>query len=615
MIRAVVAAAAMVLCVASGSVVAGPLDLLENDFEAAIGRIVPATVECRPWRVDSKRILSVSSGVVVSRRGLILSDGDVGIWFEGSDAASMKPVYSDDIEVRVPNLRGKGFRSFKAKVLHRNRDRNLDTSILRVEGNIDGVFGQPIGIGSSDDLRVGDFVFAAGMDAAAIDAQAPPTLKAGIVASLTPVEGTSASGRLQTFHISPAATRGMNGGPVVDAEGKLVGTISTFVPPNDPHQYLGRVVPIDALRAEYRSRPEGAEAFPERAARAVRTRQSARLELVFHGTARKAASRALVSIDVDRAEGRPLLRVEPGQGGLVPVPGWSASVSGILLPDRLHVATCLYNLANIAEGPFPGIDAHLPEPARLAAGIGSITALRVHLADGASTPATLVGHSPRDNLALLKLDSEAPASFVPPEPTERDDADSGRFVLALGCPYGVLRGPDPLLTFGVISKAHGPDIAEPWAGYLQTDAGITDGNSGGLAIDIQGRWIGMLTIWSPISHGRNSGIGFVLPAQRVLDVATALAAGRKLPWMGVEFEEKPGGLLLKRVLDGGPAAMAGLRANDRVVSIAGTPVNGLGAVRRALRTFWSGDTIEVRAQRAGESLPPVSLVLGAAPNA
>lgn len=607
-------ALALLVLPVPGPARAGPLDSLEGDFEKAISRITPATVECKPFGVPPEQVLGGSSGVVVGRKGLVFSDGDVGSFRKGKQGEKPEVAWSDDIEIRVPDLRGKGFRSYRATVIHRNR--KLDTSLLRVEDPRSTDFSSPLLPGRSDDLRVGDFAFAAG-NAFDLGSEAPPTLTAGVVSGLTPMTGTSASGRWAVFHVSAAVNPGMNGGPVCDAEGRLVGTISSYVGPGDPHQYLGRVVPIDVLRAEYAGLPEGKEIFPDRAGRGVRTQHAARMELVFHVLARRAAARGLVSIEVTRKEGTTLERVEPAGGRAVAtVPGWSAAVSGILLADRRHVVTCLYDLVNIAELIDPGVEAILPETARLQAGWDAITALHVVLPGGAVAPAKLVGRSERDNLALLALEQEAPQDAVVAEPTPEDDLVAGRFVVAVGCPFGRSRGPDPLLTIGLISKRHAWGSTDAWAGHFQTDAGITDGNAGGLAVDLEGRWIGMLSLWSPLRHGRNSGIGFILPAARVLDVARAVLAGRKPPFLGVSwgYDAERKGMVVSEVVADGPSAKAGVQKDDVIVRIAGEDVSSQEVAFGAVRTRWSGDVVELGVIRGKNSTPiPLAVTLGERP--
>ncbi|MCB9829029.1 MAG: serine protease [Planctomycetes bacterium] len=593
---------------------AGPLDMLEGDFEKAISRITPATVECKPYGIPPEQVLGGSSGVIVSRKGYIFSDGDVGSYRKGKQGEKPEVAWSDDVEVRVPDLKGKGFRAYRATVIHRNR--KVDTSLLRVEDARSGDFGSPLLPGRSDDLRVGDFAFAAG-NAFDMGSEAPPTLTAGVVASLTRMSGTSASGRYAAFHVSAAVNPGMNGGPVCDAEGRLVGTISSYVGPVDPHQYLGKVVPIDILRAEYGGMPEGKEIFPEREGKGVRTRNAARMELVFHVLARRAAAKGLVSIEVTRAEGATLDRKEHAGGGkLAQVPGWSSSVSGTLLPDRRHVVTCLYNLVNIAEVMDPGVEKILPETARLEAGWASISSLAVVLPDGAVAPAKLVGRSERDNLAVLELEQEAAAELVVADPAPESELVAGRFVVAVGCPFGSSRGPDPLLTIGLVSKRHDWGSTDPWAGYFQTDAGATDGNAGGLAVDLKGRWIGMLTVWSPIRHGRNSGIGFILPAARVLDATQAVLAGRKPPFLGVSwaYDAERKGMVVSEVVADGPAAKAEIKQDDVIARVAGQDVTSQEVAFGAVRTRWSGDVLEVGVLRGKNSAPlPFAITLGERP--
>jgi len=205
----------------------GSLSSVETEFKKAIQRVTPATVVCRPWGVDPRKVRTGTSGVIMSRKGLVLSDGDVGLYFDIPPGKKFKPAYikrADLIEIRIPNLKGKGFRSFKARVLR--RDRKLDTTLLRMEKPPSNMkFLRP---GDSEGLKVGDFAFAMG-DSFGHAEEAPPTLTGGVISSLVPAADAS-SGRWSYIYTSAAVNPGVNGGPLVDIHGRLVGTISNSVP-------------------------------------------------------------------------------------------------------------------------------------------------------------------------------------------------------------------------------------------------------------------------------------------------------------------------------------------------------------------------------------------------
>src|SRR5690606_36821227 len=123
-------------------------------------------------------------------------------------------------------------------------------------------------------------------------------------------------------------------------------------------------------------------------------------------------------------------------------------------------------------------------------------------------------------IGVFALDA-ADGPFPPPLPPADEAAlRRGRFVLALGNPYGAARPSQPLLTMGVLGKVHHESSAAPWRGQWQTDAAVLDVNAGGPAIDVEGRLLGLLHLWHPACHGRGSGIGFVVPRT---DVEAALA--------------------------------------------------------------------------------------------
>ncbi|MDF1700061.1 MAG: trypsin-like peptidase domain-containing protein, partial [Planctomycetota bacterium] len=270
----------------------GSISKVEDEFERAIGKVTPATCVCLPWGSPANRIIGGSSGVIMSRKGLVLSDGDVGIHLDRArgKGVKVKPEWSEEVEIRLPNLKGKGFRSFKARVIR--RDRELDSTLLRIEKAPSSL--KFLVAGNSDELKVGDFTFAMG-NSFGLAAEAPPTLTAGVVASLTP--GTQKKDSLyEHIYTSAAVNQGVNGGPLVDIHGHLIGTISSAVglvmkdvKQDDPqlaYAYFGKVVPIERLRAHYADLPEAKELFPQGKHKDPKLGESGALAHVFHTTAR-----------------------------------------------------------------------------------------------------------------------------------------------------------------------------------------------------------------------------------------------------------------------------------------------------------------------------------------
>jgi S1-C subfamily serine protease len=223
--------------------------------------------------------------------------------------------------------------------------------------------------------------------------------------------------------------------------------------------------------------------------------------------------------------------------------------------------------------------------------VADAESVSVALAAGGVYTATIVGTDSSNDLAVVRIEAEDL-----PDPVPLGDSDQlrvGQFVVAIGNPFGL----DRTLTVGVIS-ALSRVIESPDSRFIgeaiQTDAAINPGNSGGPLLDLEGRVIGVnAQIISPSQA--SAGIGFAIPVNTVRRVVPQLIAQGHYPhpWLGVSvlpFEAEGAqilreagmdvpvdeGLLVAEVVTGGPAAKAGIRAGDQVVSIGNTriPVGG-----------------------------------------
>ncbi len=603
----------------------GSLSKVEDEFEKAIQRVTPATVVCRPWGVEARKIRTGTSGVVMSRKGLVLSDGDVGLYFDIPKGEKFKTEHikrADLIEVRLPNLKGKGFRSYKATVI--KRDKDLDTTLMRMEKPPGGL--KYLKAGNSDALKVGDFAFAMG-NSFGHAAEAPPTLTAGVIASLPP-KGTETGGRYRYIYTSAAVNPGVNGGPLVDIHGHLVGTISNSVPlvgsgkpqdaPELAYAYMGKVIPVERLKHHYADLDEFAELFPEPKAAEPKGGETSALATVFHHTARK-AYRSVVSFKVKR-KGQLSLAEPAGRGKLVNIPRYLGPVSGVLVSRDGYILTSLYNVANTATLVHGQRWATAPDTVKVKACLEGIEKITVYMPDGKAAPATLVSHHQGLGLVLLKAElkpasaGETMTSHETMQPADVAEMKAGRFVLAIGNPFGAKRLDDPLLTVGLLSKRHVTGSEHPWASQWQTDAGVTDANCGGAAVDLQGRLMGVVTLWSATQHGRNSGIGFVIPWSEIQLVLPEMMRGRsyKPPFFGITWKQLGTELttVLDKILEGKAAEKAGLKSGDEIVKINGDAVSTPGDVRNLLRGTWSGDTLLLTIRRGGKE-QDVKITLGA----
>lgn len=234
--------------------------------------------------------------------------------------------------------------------------------------------------------------------------------------------------------------------------------------------------------------------------------------------------------------------------------------------------------------------------------------------DAAEYPARIVGRDPLTDLALLKIDTPAPLSYV--RWGDSDTARIGDWVLAVGNPFGL----DNTVSSGIIS-GRGRDLhAGPYDDFLQIDAAMNRGNSGGPTFDLHGNVIGINTaIYSP--NGGSVGIGFAIPANRARPVVEQLKAHGKVArgWLGVQIQEvtpaiadelglpKAAGALVSKVGGGGPAAVAGFEQGDVILSVNGRDIRRMHDLPLVIAEMPIGETAAVTVWRgnAALSLRPV----------
>jgi serine protease Do len=235
--------------------------------------------------------------------------------------------------------------------------------------------------------------------------------------------------------------------------------------------------------------------------------------------------------------------------------------------------------------------------------------INVTLNDKRTFKATVVGADPATDVAVIKID----ATNLPSLPLgDSDRIRVGDWAIAIGNPLGVLRGS---VTAGIIS-AQGRSNLNIFGGtpdfqdFIQTDASINFGNSGGPLCNIRGEAIGINTAINPSGQG----IGFAIPINLVKHVAEQLVAHGevKRAWLGVqladltpEIAEGFGlastmqGVVIQSVLDDTPAAKAGLKRNDVVVEFDGQPVSDLQKFRLHVADTPSGKRVPVVVVREG----------------
>jgi Do/DeqQ family serine protease len=224
----------------------------------------------------------------------------------------------------------------------------------------------------------------------------------------------------------------------------------------------------------------------------------------------------------------------------------------------------------------------------------------VSLSDRRQFPAKVLIADPRTDLAVLKIDvgSERLPTLAIADST---GLQVGDLVLAIGDPFGV----GQTVTNGIISALN--RTAEGGGSYIQTDAPINRGNSGGALVDMNGDLIGINSfILSP--SGGSAGIGFAIPGQLVRRVVeTAVGGGHALvrPWLGAKLDPvtpdiarslglpKPQGALVTNVWPGSPADKAGIHNGDVVLTVGGGQVDDPAGVDFQVSTHRPGDVVAV----------------------
>jgi serine protease Do len=221
---------------------------------------------------------------------------------------------------------------------------------------------------------------------------------------------------------------------------------------------------------------------------------------------------------------------------------------------------------------------HVVAPARDNAVVESIT---VTLADRTEYTARVVGRDEDSDLAVLKIEPRGQLPFV--RFASSEEVRVGDWVVAIGNPYSL----GGSVTAGIVSALHrnlpGGGVFDR---YIQTDASINSGNSGGPLFDLQGNVVGINTaLYSPT--GGNIGIGFAIPAEQARPIVDALRRGERVRrgYIGVSLQslstgevaetlgvDRNRGELITSVTAGGPAARAGIEQGDVVISVAGKPV-------------------------------------------
>jgi len=245
--------------------------------------------------------------------------------------------------------------------------------------------------------------------------------------------------------------------------------------------------------------------------------------------------------------------------------------------------------------------------------------IKVKLSNEKVYDARIVGRDPKTDLAVIKIDSRESLPFA--VLGDSDKLRVGQWAVAIGNPFGL----DRTFTVGVISATGRSNMGiETYEDFIQTDASINPGNSGGPLLNIYGEVIGINT--AIVAAGQ--GIGFAIPINMAKHVVEQLVSKGSVSrgWLGVSIQpvtdeiaagfglKKAAGALVNGVVDGSPAARAGIRQGDVITAIDGREIKDVQQLQRVVAEIPIGKRVELTLVRGGKPLR-LQLVLGSAESA
>lgn len=258
--------------------------------------------------------------------------------------------------------------------------------------------------------------------------------------------------------------------------------------------------------------------------------------------------------------------------------------------------------------------------------IGGANKIQVNLKDGSKYPARVIGSDDSTDVTVIKIDSNKPLSYA--KIGDSTALRTGDWVLAVGSPFNLSQ----TVTAGIIS-ATGRVVegVGSFNDYLQTDAAINRGNSGGPLVNMAGEVVGINTfIQSPT--GSSAGVGFAVPSKTFVDIYNQLIGNGKVRrgWLGVSMNTGPmnpemakyfgvksgRGVIITELIDEqgspsrqGPAAKAGLLPEDVIVDIDGKEIEIDHDLRSVIANSAPGTKVRIKAVRKGE-IKTFDVVLG-----
>lgn len=233
---------------------------------------------------------------------------------------------------------------------------------------------------------------------------------------------------------------------------------------------------------------------------------------------------------------------------------------------------------------------------------GDADKLTVHLADGRTLDATLVGGDKATDIAVLKVEAD---NLTPAKLGESTALEVGEWVLAIGSPFGL----EQTVTAGIVSATGRANMGiTDYEDFVQTDAAINPGNSGGPLVNLRGEVIGINTAIASRSGGY-MGVGFAIPSEMASHVFHSIIDQGHVTrgWLGAVIQDlteemaesfsydSTDGVLIGDVVKGAPADKAGIRAGDIVISLNGAEIASANELRNAVAATAPGSeaTLEI----------------------
>ena len=235
--------------------------------------------------------------------------------------------------------------------------------------------------------------------------------------------------------------------------------------------------------------------------------------------------------------------------------------------------------------------------------------ITIILPDGREFKGEIKGQDARSDLAIIKINARnLPVAAL----GDSDSLKIGQWVVAIGNPFGfVMQNPEPTVTAGVISALHrslGRTLSRErdYNDLIQTDAAINPGNSGGPLVDLKGEIVGInVAIFS--TSGGYQGIGFAIPINSAKRVISQLIEGKKIlyGWLGVTVQDltddlakylglpDKNGVLVARVLEGGPAEKSGMKESDVIKQFDNSPINNVRELLSAVGKTEVGRKVKI----------------------